>query len=75
MKPISLCKEKTRMVLHDYLQQRYIFENYGNQKNYPKKAFLLLSVLKCTMGYLLVLLLKNLSWDLTCKAKFSNPSD
>ena len=44
MKPISLCKEKTRMVLHDYLQLRYIFENYGNQKNYPKKAFLLLKV-------------------------------
>ena len=42
MKPISLCKEKTRMVLHDYLQLRYIFENYGNQKNCPKKAFPLL---------------------------------
>ena len=61
MKPISLCKEKTRTVLHDYLQLRYIFENYGNQKNYPKKAFPLLEVLICTMEHLLVLLLKNLS--------------
>jgi len=61
MKPISLCKEKTRMVLHDYLQLRYIFENYGNQKNYPKKVFPLLEVLISTMGYLLVLLLKILS--------------
>ena len=61
MKPISLCKEKTKMVLHDYLQLRYIFENYDNQKNYPKKAFPLLKVLRYTMAHLLVLLLTNLS--------------
>ena len=65
MKPISLCKEKTIMVLHDYLQLRYIFENYGNQKNYPKKAFPLLEVLTNTMEDLLMLLLKNLSLDLS----------
>ena len=61
MKPISLCKEKTRMVRHDYLQLRYIFENYGNQKNYPKKAFPPLEVPIYTMEHLLVLLLINLS--------------
>ena len=60
MKPISLCKEKTRLVLHDYLQLRYIFENYGNQKNYPKKAFPLLEVIISTMAHLLELLLKDL---------------
>ena len=58
-KPISLCIEKTRMVLHDYLQLKYIFENYDTQKNYPKKASPLLLILKCTMEHLLVLLLKN----------------
>ena len=61
MKPISLCKEKTRMGLHDYLQLRVIFENYDNQKNCPKKAFPLLEVLRRPMEDLLFLLLKNLS--------------
>ena len=75
MKPKALCKEKTRRVLHDYLQLTYIFENYGNQKNCPKKAFPLLLVLTCTMEHLLVLLLKNLSWGLSCRATFSNSSE
>ena len=61
MKLISLCREKTRMVLHDYLPLRYIFGNYGTQRNCPKKAFPLLRVLRDTMEHLLELLLKNLS--------------
>ena len=52
MKPISLCKEKTKMALHDYLQLRYISENYDTQKNCPKKAFPLLLVLISTMDHL-----------------------
>ena len=38
MKLISLCKEKTRTVLHDYLQPMCIFENYDIQTNSIKNV-------------------------------------
>ena len=60
------------MVQNDYLLQKYIFEDYDNQKNYPKTLYRYKIIEQSTMANLKEKLLKALCQFLIYKTIFSS---